>query len=83
MIRMMIMIRMMGEDNNLQTSQRKCRALCPGPRIWQTQGPDPRNCQSFSSIWRYSMECQVSFTLKVAACVPDRTKAATMADDII
>ena len=39
--------------------------------------------QLFSSIWRYSMECQVSFTLKVAACVPDRTKAATMADDII
>ena len=29
------------------------------------------------------MECQVSFTLKVAACAPDRTKAATMADDII
>ena len=40
-------IGMMGEDNNLQTSQRKCRALCLGPRIWQTQGPDPRNCQFF------------------------------------
>ena len=47
MIRMMIMIRIMSEGNDLQTSQRKCRALCPGPRIWQTQGPDPRNCQLF------------------------------------
>ena len=38
---------MMGEDNDLQTSQRRYRARFPGPRIWQTQGPDPRNCQFF------------------------------------